>query len=180
MIPQNTGLVLRSHESPLPKTEDDILAFVKKVIALPNVVEMRMTATTITVRRNVAPDEEVLPDDVKKDDGLDVDFLLRTIELEHYPFEPAEHPFHVFANALKKLNSRGLHATHIVTQDAELFAAWLNLPWLPTGQGDRVMGLRIVFNPSEALAEKLLFVGSANNTGFLTDAVLGIIVDMGV
>lgn len=172
--------VTRSHEVPLPKTEDEIFALIKRILGLPRVMEFKLTPKSVQIRRSIRPDEEVLPEVTEEvAASLGVKDLIKTLEMDDYPFDRAEHPFHAFMNALRLINSRGLHATHVIAQDAEMFAAWLNLPWIPQS-GEKVMGLRALFDNSEDLADKVLFLGSVNNTGFLTDAVLGVVVDMGV
>jgi hypothetical protein len=166
---------LRAKQVPLPPTLEELVALFKRAIALPEVNEVRVNEQEVQIRRWVLDGEDVLPEEGAVD-GLDPEFVLSRIELLELEFSEERHPFVSLRDATQLVTSRGLKPTHVFAPDGGWVEAFFDLPEEPPAKS--VFGINIVRSASETCQEKLVVVGG--NGPYLSDAVMGVVIDLGV
>jgi hypothetical protein len=165
----------RTHTEPLPRSLEELVALFKKAIQLPHVEEVRVTSKTFELRRLVADREEVFPKDTEVLDEFDPEFVLSHIELDELPFDPERHPYHNAEIAMRMITSRGYQPRFLVAPEGPWVAAYFDLPEEPPPT--HVFGMKVIHDTSDAYHEKLVVIGC--NGPYITDAVYGVIIDIG-
>lgn len=167
---------LRKHETPLPKSMDGIMGYIQRVLGLSQVIKLEVTPSSITVWRQVADGEPVVPDELREV-VLDVSALLEGIELTGLDYDPEVNPYYALVEATALLRKRNLHPTHILTQNVELLSAWLGFDQDVT----HVLGLEVaVYNNEKYGQGRVVLTGAAGSSSLLSDVTHGVVVDMGV
>lgn len=169
--------VIKTHEEPLPASMDEVVNFFKKALTLQNVQKIVVTPKQFSVTRQVREGEPVLPEELVSETAIDVGALLRSVESEHYTFDPEEHPYMCLVGACKRITDNNLYVSHILALEGEWLSAWLGLDYQPSG-GSRVLGMKVVYADDEMLEGKVIVLGSPVSAGLLLDATHGVIVDM--
>jgi hypothetical protein len=166
----------RTHTEPLPRSLEELVQLFKLGISLPDVEEIRVTASEFHIRRVVEDGQVVLPKESGLDEALDPDFVLGRIELEELPFVPEAHPYRNIEAAMRQVMVRGLRPGFLFAPEGPWLSAYLDLPETPPIA--HVFGMRVVYSHLETYQEKFVVVGGP--TQYLTDASFGAIIDMGI
>jgi hypothetical protein len=169
-------MITKQHTEALPKSLDEVLEFVKRCLTLDNVQEVTIRPDTMSVRRSVESDNQpVLPEN--SDVGVDAEFILENIKLDHYPFEPDEHSYLTLVGVTGLITDRKLKPSHILAPGdedfKEILAAWLGLEDLADSN---ILGMRLTYFSSDRFQDKIVVVGTSS--GYLTDALYGVVVDI--
>lgn len=170
--------MIRTHtESLKGKSKEDVLDFVKKVMGFSRVMQISIEPEQLVVRRDMADETEPVVPALMSDETLDIKFLLEHVKLDAWPFDPKSHPYMVLAETSNEISKAGYYPSHILVSehDKEVFAAWLGFESLDSGH---VCGLKIVHWDTHEYSEKFVVVGTSSPAGYLTDASMGIAVDM--
>lgn len=169
---------LRTHSEPLPRSIDQIIALFKRVVQLPNVMEIRVTPEEFAVSREMDEDDDqqVVPKTETKIDA-DVEYVLAKTELVESVFDPAQHPYVALAEATAKLTRDRLRVCGIMAPKGPLFADYFGLPEdeLP----EAFMGIRVIYHSlTDKFPDKIVVFGGP--TIYFNDATHGVIIDTGV
>ena len=168
---------IRSHSEPLPQTLDEVMAYLTMVLSLPNVRKVEVTPERIQILRQVREGEAVVPSDMAIEGPADVPTLMRTVDMDQYPFDPQEHPYWCLEGAMRKITDRHMFVTHILAPQGEWLSAWLDLSYIPA-QGSRLLGVKVIYSDSDLLDGKVVLLGSINSAGLMTDVINGIVIDL--
>jgi len=168
---------LKTKILPLPRSTDDIVELLRKVLGLGFVQEIRINTSGITVQRHVPDGEEVLPDDVDPS-AVDAGFLLDRLQVEPLQFDPEEHSYIRLLKAFQQVQARRrLRVVAVLAPNADIFGAFLGLEEeAPT---DSVFGVPVFYLEQGALANADKFVVVGSPTVSVRDANYGLVVDMG-
>jgi hypothetical protein len=167
---------IRAHTEPLPGSIDEVVAFLKRVLVLPNVQKVEVTSTQISVMRQVREGEPVVPVELLED-NVDVSALLKRLQPEQYPFDPEEHPYFCLEGACRTITNKKLFVTHILAPEGEWLSGWLGLSYVPSNRS-RVLGMQVVYANHELLEGRIVLLGSTSSSCTLADVVHGIVVDI--
>lgn len=154
----------------LPGTKEDLLRLVSRCIALPRVSSIQITPNNVSVTRTLESEtERVVPQDTD-DDGLDGrSVVLSSIEMT--PIDDLREAGVVMNRVLNRIREQDLLPAAFVISSVEIFEEWSG------SQEQYFYGMPIIWDDSETVSsEKAVIIGS--NTGLITDACLGYVVDM--
>lgn len=166
----------RSHLEPLPKSGVlGVLHYVQRALVLPGMQEVSITPQGISVTREMAEDDEVVPG-VTND--VDVDFLLSHVELLTHPFSPEEHGTAALFAAGQALGKIGCEARWLIAPSWPLVAAWLGVELEVPPK--LVYGFSLKLAPSGSTNGRVVLLGSPPRRMFLSDATFGVAIDLGV
>jgi len=170
---------LRTHNEPLPRSIDQIIALFKRAVQLPHVMEIRVSPEEFHVVREMEDDEEpVLPKSETKIDA-DIEYVLsRTVENLFEPeFDPARHPYVALRDATEHLSKDRLRVCGIMVPRGPLFADYFGLD--EDAMPETIMGIRVIYhNLTDKYPDKIVVFGGP--TVYFNDATHGVIIDTGV
>lgn len=169
--------VLKEKEIPLPPTKEALITTVQRVLGLAGVVFLQITPSALSIKRWVrTEDEEVLPAPVHKDEELvtPTRAILETVEMREQVFDPALHPYLALERAMRTATNAGLQPRWLVADPGPVFPALFGLEEV----GEYFMGMHVLPHNDGVYDEKKVVV-IASPTTYLTDAKLGIVVDIG-
>ncbi len=170
--------MIRGHLEPLPKTGIvGILQFVRRALAQTKVQKVEISKRGIEVVREMPDDESpIVPDGT---DDIDVGYLLGSIELASYAFNPKEHPLYALHGATQAVLAKDRDVHAIVTPGWPMMAAWLGVE-TPTAPPRSIFGTKLVYVQSGITNDRVIVLGSKPNSIFLSDVDFGVAVDIGV
>lgn len=166
---------VRSKTLPLPRTKEQLLELLKRVLDLSELREITVTEQSVTVSRRVPGNAPVVPP-TDDDETVDGEFALHHLadNLDEYPFAPEEHPLFILRDVMARITNRGLRPNWVLAPAGGWLEAYLGLPEEPPAT--HVFGMRVVLLRDQKYG-KLVVVGSPTN--YLSDASYGVIVEMG-
>jgi len=174
--PEQAEVSLRSHSEPLPRGNDQLVALFKRVVQLPDVMEIRVTPKEFMVLRNMKDDSPVVPKTETTVDA-DIEYVLAQTELSEPEFDPRRHPYVALADATAQLSKRRLQVCGIVAPEGSLLADYFGLP--EDEVPETFMGIRVIYHSlEEKYPDKIVVFGGP--TVYFNDATHGIIIDTGV
>lgn len=174
----------RLHVEPLPPQGTEtmipsVLRYVRRALSTPKVQRVEISMKGITVEREMPPeaaDDPVVP---AGSDDVDVAYLLSNIELLSHPFDPKQHAMYALYEGSGALMARGRELYAVVAPGWPLFAAWLGVE--ATKEVPKfIFGTKLVIVPSNVTNERVVLLGAKASAIFLSDADLGIAIDLGV
>jgi len=155
---------------------DGILDYIRRVLALNNVVKLEVTPDSVVTWRTVDEGEAVVPPELQEEAVFDTNALLESIELVALEFDPAENPYITLVRASQQVSSLRLVPSHILVQDIELFSAWLGFDH----NVEKVLGVDVVLYKNEKYGPgRIVLTGTAGGA-LLSNVVRGVVIDMGV
>jgi hypothetical protein len=166
--------VTKTHTEELPGSLEELVERFKSVITLPNVEEVRVTPTQFQVKRRVRSSSEVLPDP-EEHKQIDPAYVIDQVELVDDGRHPEEHPWFHMRTAFDLIRGRGFTPSFLVAPSGGYVEAYFGFPEEPPK--DTAMGLPILRTDNETCQHKLVVLGGT--TTFLTDAKLGVVIDLG-
>lgn len=165
------------HIEPLPKSRHGILSFIDRAAFQPNVLEVALRPDGIHVTREVAYEEDqVIPSGTH---DVDIPFVLQNIELVSVPFDPTQIAMYTLHAAVTEISRRGHEVYAIVVPGIELFEAWMGIPAI-TGKNKKFFGIPFISAKPIDTNNRVVVLGTPPNSIFLSSAVIGVAVDLGV
>lgn len=146
----------------LPDSRDKIVQLISRMLDLPKVQEISIRTDGVFLKRAVAENEAVLPpEDVQEDVTPEImnDLLARLEDnglVFHQKLEERIHPYIDLIRAYRKVESRKLSVTHIVTQPGGWVQAFLGLE---STDNERIFGAEVLEIDSDLLEDKIVVLG---------------------
>lgn len=166
-----------THVEPMPRGLAALLRFVERAMVQPGVQEVRILTKGVEVVREMPEGEEVVVP--KGTDDIDFDFLLGKIELLTHPFSEEEHGTEALFLAAQTLQTtRKVRPQWLILPGWPLASAWLGLK--PAEQPKSVYGYQAVFVQPSVTNGRAILLGAADHYRWMSDATVGIAVDMGI
>jgi hypothetical protein len=156
-----------------------VLRYVRRALTTPKVQRVEISMKGITVEREMPPeaaDDPVVP--VGSDD-IDIGYLLGTIELLSHPFDPKQHAMYALYAGSQTLATKGRELFAVVAPGWPLFAAWLGVE-ATKDVPKFIFGTKLLIVPSNVTNERVVLLGAKASALFVSDADLGIAIDLGV
>lgn len=167
----------RTHLEPLPKMGvPGVLGYVQRALAQSGVQEISITAKGIQVTREMVDEEEAVVPYGASD--IDIDFLLSRVELLTHPFDAEEHGTSALFHAAQSLETQKTEARWLLAPGWPLTAAWLGVERKDAPRA--VYGFQLLLVPPAKTNGRAILLGAPANHHLLSDAVLGISIDLGV
>ncbi len=175
MIDAHEELPIRSQTVKLPRTKEKTLDLLKDLLDLSAIQEISITSADITVSRQVAETQPVIPSR-KVEETIDGEAVLHRIsdDVDSYPYHPDDHPLFVMRDVMDSISRRGLRPNWVLAPADGWLEAYFGLPDVPPAT--HVFGMRVIHFKDRDY-RKLVVVGSP--TDYISDALHGVIVDMG-
>lgn len=158
------------------RTAGAVLTLVKRALAAKDVQSFSVSQKGIEVVQLLEEGENILIFDGS--DEVDFETLLAAVTLETQAYDAAQHGIHALYAATRSMLERRHLPGWILAPSWGLLAAWLDIPKTekpPT----HVFGLRLHI-VGAFTNDRVIVMGSAANTDFLSDATVAIAIDMGV
>lgn len=166
----------RVHVEALPRSMPAVLSYVRRALSQPNVQEVEITATGISVTRKM--EDELAPVVPTGSDDVDINFLLNHVEIVPYRFDPKEHAVYSLYGAMKLLQERKRSVFGIVAPGWPLFSAWLGVEAKEPSETN--FGHKTYYVSPLVTNERVVVLGAPLNSIFLTDVDCGVALDLGV
>jgi hypothetical protein len=168
----------KTHVEPVPPAggHEFVLDYLRRAISTPGVQEIHVTSAGILVVGEVqGQDDEVVPEGT---DEVDVPFLLERLELVTHPYTAGEHGTASLFHASQRIVSAGLAPYWVLVPGLKIAAAWLGV----RGAADisTIYGIKPRVEDMRTLNGRVILLGSPKNHLSISDATLGVCIDLGV
>lgn len=161
------------------RVEAQLILFLSRLLRLPRLQRVELSAQNIFVTRVVEDDEAVLPyglsQIIEAVEPLDVEFLLQRIPLKGCSVQAPGNPLVGLNAAINDVEEQSLIACAILAPEGDYFDAYFGLP--ENTNMERFLGLKVA-RDKHVEAGKLIILGSP--FGMLVETTLGIVLDTGV
>lgn len=174
----------RLQQVPMPPNEKRLQSVVLMLLRLPRLLELKVTPKGIDVKRAVdlSVGEAVVPETVlevargEEPDMPDVDFLLKSLELEQLADDKERHQLTTLVEMTERVRGRGLHAVAWYVARGDTLDSFLAQP--EGTLSAYLLGVPVYYVDEDQLPEgKLLLVGAT--TAHSIDSAYGITADIG-